>query len=175
MEVTIVIPNYNGLRFLKDCLKSLANQSYTGYKLLVVDNGSTDGSKEWLRQEAVPFIDLDENLGFAGGCNAALRQVDTEFVILLNNDTEVFPDYVEQLLRSIQVSERIFAVSPLMINAKQKDLVDDAGDGLCLLGWAYQIGVGENIAAYTKRRAVFSACAGAAIYRMRILREIGFF
>ena len=175
MEVTIIIPNFNGLRFMKDCLKSLDNQSCKDYKLLIVDNGSSDGSKEWLRENRISFIDLDKNLGFAGGCNVALGQVNTDYVILLNNDTEVFPDYVEKLLSAIKKDKKIFAVSPLMINAHDKALVDDAGDGMCLFGFAYQRGVGEKIESYNKAGEVFSACAGAAIYRMSILREIGFF
>ena len=175
MEVSIIIPNYNGLRFMKDCLNSLAKQTYKDYKLLIVDNGSSDGSKEYFRENNIDFIDLDTNLGFAGGCNEALKLVDTKYVILLNNDTEVFCDYVEKLVQAIKKDEKIFSVSPLMINAHKKDIVDDAGDGLCLLGFAYQIGVGEKIINYTKSKEVFTACAGAAIYRMDILREIGFF
>ena len=107
MEVTIIIPNFNGLRFMKDCLKSLDNQSFKDYKLLIVDNGSSDGSKEWLRENRISFIDLDKNLGFAGGCNVALGQVNTDYVILLNNDTEVFPDYVEKLLSAIKKDKKI--------------------------------------------------------------------
>ena len=175
MEVSIIIPNYNGLRFMKDCLNSLAKQTYKDYKLLIVDNGSSDGSKEYFKENNIDFIDLDTNLGFAGGCNEALKLVDTKYVILLNNDTEVFSDYVEKLVQAIKKDEKIFSVSPLMINAHKKDIVDDAGDGLCLLGFAYQIGVGEKIINYTKSKEVFTACAGAAIYRMDILREIGFF
>lgn len=175
MKVTIIIPNYNGLRFMKDCLNSLDKQTYKDYKLCIVDNGSTDGSKEWFRQNNIDFIDLDSNLGFAGACNLALKKVDTKYVILLNNDTTVYEDYIENLLKAIQKDEKIFAVSPLMINANKKELVDDAGDGLCLLGFAYQIGVGEKIKNYQTSKEVFSACAGAAIYRMDILKEIGFF
>lgn len=71
MEVTIVIPNFNGLKFIKPCLKSLEKQSYKNFKLIIVDNGSTDGSKEWFKGEGIDFIDLDTNLGFAGACNLA--------------------------------------------------------------------------------------------------------
>ena len=101
MEVSIIIPNYNGLRFMKDCLNSLAKQTYKDYKLLIVDNGSSDGSKEYFKENNIDFIDLDTNLGFAGGCNEALKLVDTKYVILLNNDTEVFSDYVEKLVQAI--------------------------------------------------------------------------
>lgn len=175
IKLTIIIPNYNGLRFLKDCIKSLENQTYKEYKLLVVDNDSTDGSREWLREKNIETLFLDKNYGFAGGCNRGLEIVNTPYVILLNNDTIVFSDYVENLLKAIDGEKNIFSVSALMINAYEKNLVDDAGDGLNLFGFAYQIGVGENIKYYNRKKEVFSACAGAAIYNMKILREIGFF
>lgn len=175
MEVTIIIPNFNGLKFIKPCLLSLEKQRFKDFKLLIIDNGSSDGSKEWFRDNNIDFIDLDTNLGFAGACNLALKRVDTEYVILLNNDTEVFEDYVENLIYAIKNNANLFSVSPLMINAHNKNLVDDAGDGICLFGFAYQIGVGEKIQAYNKSRDIFSSCAGAAIYRMDILKKIGFF
>ena len=181
-KVTIIIPNYNGIKFMKDCIESLRIQTYKNFEILVVDNGSKDESVDYLRDLEsyesnlnIKAIYLDENLGFAGGVNVGLAACDSKYVILLNNDTEVFPDYVEMLVNAIEKSDRIFAVNPLMINAHDKELVDDAGDGYSLLGWGYQIGVGEKVADFTKRRAVFSACAGASIYRKSILDEIGYF
>ena len=181
-KVTIIIPNYNGIKFIKDCIESLRVQTYKNFEILVVDNGSKDESVDYLRDLEsyesnlnIKAIYLDENLGFAGGVNVGLAACDSKYVILLNNDTEVFPDYVEMLVDTIEKSDRIFAVNPLMINAHDKELVDDAGDGYSLLGWGYQIGVGEKVADFTKRRAVFSACAGASIYRKSILDEIGYF
>lgn len=181
-KVTIIIPNYNGIDFLKDCIESLRYQSYKNFEVLIVDNGSKDKSVEYLKclesyenNLNIKVIYLDENLGFAGGVNVGLAASDSEFIILLNNDTEVFPDYVEMLVNAIEKSEKIFAVNPLMINAHNKELVDDAGDGYSLLGWGYQIGVGEKVKDFTKKRTVFSACAGASIYRKIILDEIGYF
>lgn len=181
-KVTIIIPNYNGIDFLKDCIESLRYQSYKNFEVLIVDNGSKDKSVEYMKclesyenNLNIKVIYLDENLGFAGGVNVGLAASDSEFIILLNNDTEVFPDYVEMLVNAIEKSEKIFAVNPLMINAHNKELVDDAGDGYSLLGWGYQIGVGERVKDFTKKRTVFSACAGASIYRKSILDEIGYF
>ena len=139
-KVTIIIPNYNGIDFLKDCIESLRYQSYKNFEVLIVDNGSKDKSVEYLKclesyenNLNIKVIYLDENLGFAGGVNVGLAASDSEFIILLNNDTEVFPDYVEMLVNAIEKSEKIFAVNPLMINAHNKELVDDAGDGYSLL------------------------------------------
>ena len=181
-KVTIIIPNYNGIKFLGDCIESLRYQTYQNFDILIVDNGSKDESVEYLMELEsyesnlnIKVISLDENLGFAGGVNVGLAACDSKYVILLNNDTEVFPDYVEMLVNAIEKSEKIFAINPLMINANNKELVDDAGDGYSLLGWGYQIGVGEKVENFTKKRAVFSACAGASIYRKSILDEIGYF
>ena len=181
-KVTIIIPNYNGADFLGECIESLRYQTYKNFDVLVIDNGSSDDSLEYLRDLEsyeknlnIRVIYLDENLGFAGGVNVGLAASDSKYIILLNNDTQVFPDYVERLVNAIEKSEKIFAVNPLMINAHNKELVDDAGDGYSLLGWGYQIGVGEKVGDFTKKRAVFSACAGASIYRKSILDEVGYF
>lgn len=174
-KVTIIIPNMNGLHFLEDCIKALRQQTYTDFEILVVDNASTDGSVEWLQKRRISTIYLNENRGFAGAVNVALKSSDSEYIILLNNDTKVFPDYVENLVRAIQKSDRIFSVSPMMIQMHNPHLIDDAGDGICILGWPYQIGVGEHIKYYQKPRNIFSTCAGAGIYRKKILDTIGYF
>ena len=104
-KVTIIIPNYNGIKFMKDCIESLRIQTYKNFEILVVDNGSKDESVDYLRDLEsyesnlnIKAIYLDENLGFAGGVNVGLAACDSKYVILLNNDTEVFPDYVEMLV-----------------------------------------------------------------------------
>lgn len=181
-KVTIIIPNYNGAAFIKNCIDSLKYQSFKDFEVIVVDNGSKDESKEYLEDLElyennlnIKVIYLEENLGFAGGVNVGLYACSSEYIILLNNDTEVFHDYVEKLVSAIEKSNKIFAINPLMINAHDKEIVDDAGDGYSLLGWGYQIGVGEPVKNFTKKRTVFSACGGAAIYRKSILDDIGYF
>lgn len=187
-QVTVVIPNYNGLAFLEVCMASLAAQTYQGVKILVVDNGSTDGSVEWLRawqekcqekegqsRTLAEVMLLPENTGFSGAVNVGIRASDTPYVILLNNDTRVDPYFVAELVHAIGQSPDIFSVSSKMIQMHQPDLMDDAGDMYSLFGWAYQRGVGQDIRRYQKPRRVFSACAGAAIYRRSVFEEIGYF
>lgn len=174
-KVTIIIPNYNGLHFMAPCLSALQRQSCQDFDVLVVDNGSSDGSAQWLQEKGIPSILLQENTGFSGAVNAGIRASDTEYVILLNNDTEPEPDYVAELLRAIQRSPRIFSVSPKMIQMYHKDLMDDGGDMYSIMGWAYQRGVGQEIGRYNRPCHIFSACAGAAIYRRSVFDEIGMF
>lgn len=174
-KVTVIIPNYNGLQFMEPCLKALEGQNYKEFDLLVVDNGSQDGSGEWLRERGIPTLFLGENTGFSGAVNAGIRAVSTPYVILLNNDTEPLPDYVGELVRCLDRFPEVFSASSKMIQLYHKDLMDDAGDMYSVLGWAYQRGVGQPSSGYQRACQVFAACAGAAIYRREVFEEIGYF
>ncbi len=174
-KATIIIPNYNGLKFMEMCMSALEKQTYKDFEILVVDNGSTDGSVEWLKENEIPSIFLPENTGFSGAVNVGIKASKTPFVILLNNDTEAKEGYVEALIREIERSPKIFSVSPKMIQLYHKELMDDGGDMYSIMGWAYQRGVGQEIERYNRACNVFSACAGAAIYRREVFEEIGYF
>ena len=143
--------------------------------ILVVDNGSTDGSVEWLKEHRVPSIFLKENTGFSGAVNTGIRAADTPYVLLLNNDTRVEPGFVAAMERAMDQSPKIFSVSSRMIQMYHPELLDDAGDMYSILGWAYQRGVGRSVNLYQKSCRGFSACAGAAIYRRAVFDEIGLF
>ena len=174
-KVTVIIPNYNGLKFMEPCMAALKRQTSQEFEVLVVDNGSADGSAEWLKEHQIPGIFLKENTGFSGAVNAGIRASRTPYVILLNNDTEAEPDYIEELVKAIEQSPRIFSVSPRMIQMHRRDRMDDGGDMYSIMGWAYQRGVGQEIERYERPCHIFSACAGAAIYRREIFEEIGYF
>ncbi len=174
-QTTIIIPNYNGLDFLEPCLESLSRQTVHDFKVLVVDNGSSDGSVEWLREREIPSVFLEENTGFPGAVNVGIREADTPFVLLLNNDTTVDPRFVEFMERAIQRSERIFSVSSRILQMYQPELMDDAGDLYTVMGWACQRGVGREAKRYGHPCRIFSACACAAIYRREIFQQIGCF
>ena len=175
IKTTIIIPNYNGLSFMEPCFESLKEQTVWDFKVLVVDNGSTDGSVEWLKEHRVPSIFLKENTGFSGAVNTGIRAADTPYVLLLNNDTRVEPGFVAAMERAMDQSPKIFSVSSRMIQLYHPELLDDAGDMYSILGWAYQRGVGRSVNLYQKSCRVFSACAGAAIYRRAVFDEIGLF
>ena len=175
IKTTIIIPNYNGLSFMEPCFESLKEQTVRDFKVLVVDNGSTDGSVEWLKEHRVPSIFLKENTGFSGAVYTGIRAADTPYVLLLNNDTRVEPGFVAAMERAMDQSPKIFSVSSRMIQMYHPELLDDAGDMYSILGWAYQRGVGRSVNLYQKSCRVFSACAGAAIYRRAVFDEIGLF
>lgn len=176
-KVTVVIPNYNGIRFLKDCLDSLWAQRDTfAFEVCVVDNGSTDGSPELLQEYPwVEVVALSENTGFCHAVNVGIRHSHTDYVLLLNNDTKVAPDFVRNLYCSIEARPDAFSVSAKMLMWDNPALLDDAGDRYCALGWAYARGKGKTADQYDEPCEVFSACGGAAIYRKAVFDEIGLF
>ncbi len=177
MKVTVVIPNYNGQKFIKPCLDSLRLQNYKDFEVLVIDNASSDGSYEYIKDnyKEVKLVRLKQNYGFSAAVNKGISMSGTPYVILLNNDTESDPDFVGELVKAIEQSDDIFSVSSKMINYNDRTLMDDAGDLYSIMGWGFQQGVGQNTQNYTKDREVFSACAGAAIYRKSIFDKIGMF
>ena len=114
-EVTVIIPNYNGKKLLENCIQTLEKQTCTDFKLLVVDNGSDDGSTEVTSSLDLTMLALKENTGFCGAVNEGIRHADTPYVILLNNDTEVLPEFVEELLAAIKKSDRIFSAGAIIM------------------------------------------------------------
>ena len=178
-NVTVVIPNWNGMRFLKTCLDSLRRQDTDDFETLVVDNHSEDGSVEFIRAHypEVRLIVHEENLGFTGGVNAGIEASESPYVLLLNNDTECDPGFVRALFTAIDRDPRLFSVSSRMIRFGERDVLDDAGDLFTVLGYQAQRGTGQPVRdpKYLKPNRVFSACAGAAIYRKSVFEEMGAF
>ncbi len=176
MKTTVIIPNYNGIKFLKNCLES-ATKSTVCASIIVVDNGSSDGSTEWLAQNCpqVKVIAYPENRGFCPAVNAGIMAACTPYVFLLNNDTVMEPDCIERLEAVMDADSRIFSVGAKMLSMKEPDVVDGAGDLYSALGWAYAIGKGKKSECYTRRLTVFSNCAGAALYRKDYLVKTGLF
>lgn len=178
-KITVVIPNYNGMDYLRGCLEALyAQEAGTpDFQVLVVDNGSSDKSAEQAEAlfPAVRVIRLSENTGFSHAVNVGIRASDTPYIILLNNDTKVKAGFVKNLYDAIRKNKRAFSVSARMLMWDRPELTDDAGDLYTVMGWAYARGKGRPAQNYDRKVKVFSACAGAAIYRRSILEEIGLF
>ena len=176
-DISVVIPNYNGKRFLNDVLESLAQQTVHPREIIMVDNGSTDGSCEFAEKNypEVRIVRFPDNTGFAAAVNEGIRQSSGKFVLLLNNDTEAAPTFVEELYRSILRHKKAFSCQAKMVNFQNRRELDDAGDFYSALGWAFARGKGRNADLYNEEERIFSSCAGAAIYRRDLLLELGLF
>lgn len=177
MEVTVIVPNYNGMKFIDICLAALEKQSIKEFKTLVIDNGSSDGSIEFIRNKypKVHLVERGKNYGFSNAVNTGIQMSDTPYVILLNNDTQVEEFFVEELVKAIKKNPRYFSCSSKMLNFAERHLLDDAGDLYTIVGWQFQRGVGRSETSYNRPVKIFSACAGAAIYRREIFEKIGYF
>lgn len=176
-EVTVVIPNYKGEAYLRPCVESLLAGTGLEMDVIIVDNGSRDGCVEEVRRlyPQVECVCLDQNYGFCKAVNIGIRKAETPYVFLLNNDTLVCKGAVEALLASLKKDRRIFSVEAKMIQYQDRTKIDSAGTFYNAFGWAYARGKDRPADQYRKRGPVFSACAGAAMYRREIFEEIGLF
>ena len=187
-RTVIVIPNYNGLRFLDDCMNVIDAQTVDHFLTLVIDNGSGEEDTKWLKswQEKDKvhrkLILNEENLGFSGAVNQGIRfamEHNIEFTLLLNNDTKVAPDFVEVLENRMDKDskKKVFAISSKMVKMHDPSIMDDAGDQMTVLGWQFQRGLDEpsSLKRWNTESEVFSACAGAAMYRTEHFEKVGLF
>lgn len=180
IKTTIVVPNYNGIKYLKNCIdKLLVAKDCGDFEILLVDNGSTDGSemlcREYETQGIAKVIAFNHNTGFCGAVNAGIDACKTEYVLLLNNDTEVTKDFVVNLEHFMDTHPKAFSASAKMLSLQNRDVIDDCGDLYCALGWAFGLGKGKNRTYYEKDAEIFASCGGAAIYRMEVFDRIGKF
>lgn len=177
MEVSVVIPNFNGIAFLDSVLGSLEGQTERNFEVIFVDNGSTDGSCSFVAANYpwIHLIELSENFGFCRAVNEGIRAAKAPYVLLLNNDTEVAENFVEEMLAAIKRHENAFSCAARMVQYHDRDRIDDAGNYYCALGWSFARGKGKDVHRYEKEEKIFAACGGAAIYRKKILDKIGLF
>lgn len=180
MKTTVVIPNYNGMKFLENCIEALLKAKRQGeFRILIVDNGSADGSlekaREYVKKGAAELVEFPENTGFCGAVNAGILNARTEYVLLLNNDTEVTESFVAALEEFMDGHPKAFSASSKMLSLYEPEIIDDCGDLYCALGWAFGLGKGKAADCYGKDAEIFAACGGASIYRRRVFDEIGLF
>jgi GT2 family glycosyltransferase len=174
--ISVVVVNYNGRGYLEGCLRTLAEEGYPAYEVIVVDNASTDGSADWVAAHFpnVRVLRAPNNLGFAAGNNLGIRAARGEFIATLNNDTEVEPDYLERLSAPLR-EERVGMCASLMLEFRRRDRIDSAGIRIDRVGFAWNLQAGEGADRAGRERTVWGACAGAALYRRSMLDEIGLF
>jgi len=179
MKASVIIPNLNGKGWLRDSIESVWAQTETDFELIIVDNGSTDESlaiaRSYVGRPGYTLIENAENTGFSHAVNQGIRAARGEYAVLFNNDAFAEPEWLSHLIAAAEKDARIFAVQSLMIRHYTRELADDAGDYVNILGFAAKTGDGRLVSRYTKAKRIFSACGGAALYRKSILDEIGLF
>ena len=177
-RVTVVVPNWNGERFLLTCLGSLRRQSFEDFETVLVDNGSTDGSVAFASCNfpEVRVLPLPENRGFSAAVNAGIRSSGAEYVALLNNDTETDPRWLEVLVEAADGCPEAGFFASKLVDFDDRRILDGAGDVFRRSGLPYRLGHGESDRGqYDEVTFVFGACAGAAMYRRSMLDDVGLF
>ncbi len=177
-RVTAIVLNWNGRRFLQPCLHALQAQTYRDLEVIVVDNGSTDGSVEYLREQSsrVQLICNQHNLGFAVGNNQAIHASDSPYVATLNNDARPEPGWLAALVAVMETNPQVGACASKMLFADRPAMINSAGIAIDRAGIAWdRLGGQPDNVDETDPQEVFGACAGAALYRRSMLEQIGLF
>ncbi len=182
--IPILTLNWNGLEDTLECLQSLMDQSFRDFHVYLLDNGSEGDDfrvlkKKWGAHPQVSLIHSRVNLGFTKGNNFLLKEIFIqedlpEYLILLNNDTSVNPDWLENLINAAR-KHNADVVSCKMINYYQRNSMDNAGHFMLNTAEIIPIGHGEPVERYSKVFENFGSCAGATLYSTAMLKEIGFF
>ncbi len=183
-KAAIIIVNWNGKRFLKDCLNSVFKQTYKNFDVYFVDNGSTDGGVKYVGEyfPKVKIIRLDKNYGFAKGNNEGIREAfkdkNVKYIVCLNNDTIVDKNWLKELVKTVEKDRKIGAVQSkiLLPNGKLhtagmrfvKDLQGKKDGGLSL-------GYKEDPRKFKEIMEIFAPCGASVLYKRKVLERTGLF
>ena len=173
--ISLIIVNWNGKPWLNDCLSSLIHQTYSPFEIIIVDNGSTDGSCNFLKQNFshVKLVELPENTGFAGGNIKGLEVAQGEYIALLNNDTQVDQNWLKDLIQPM-LNDPVVGICSSKLILQDGGQLESAGDGLTTWGVGFKRGFEQDPELYTDQELVFGGSAAACLYRRKMLDVIGF-
>ena len=178
-SVSVIIVNWNGEQFLERCLTALMAQTVKPYEIILVDNASSDGSVEIVRQfPSVRLMIQDQNTGFACGNNLAIAAAspESEWIALLNPDAFAEPHWLEALLEAAESHPGFEVFGSKLVNAADPTVLDGAGDAYHMSGLVWRLGHGMPVPTTVENaREIFSPCAAAALYRRSVLCAIGGF
>ena len=175
-RVSVVIVNFNGQKYLEECLGSLEHQSTRGFETILVDNGSRDESVGYLRNRFpwVLIVENGKNLGYAGGANAGIRAARGDLILTLNNDTIPSPDFIEKFTGLVPDDPSVGMWAAKMVFPDGR--INSAGICISRSGASWDRGMFEpDRGQYDRNEEVFGPCGGAALYRKKMLDDIGLF
>src|SRR5687767_3113117 len=176
-EVSIIIVSWNGVDHLEACLTAVAAQRGVSFETLLVDNGSSDGTADVVRERFpwVRLLLLSSNRGFAGGNNAGVRNARGRYVALLNNDTIADPDWLRMLLDGVDEPAGFALVTSRVVFMHDPEVIDSAGDGMLRWGGAFKRHHGGPADAAAESREVFGVCGAACLIPKAVFDELGGF
>jgi GT2 family glycosyltransferase len=177
-RVSVVIPNWNGMRHLPGCLGALGAQSFTDFEVILVDNASSDGGVAWVRghHPEVRMLQRPDNGGFSRAVNAGIVIARGEYVALLNNDTVAEPEWLGALVAGLEDHREYDFAASKMVLFYEPERLNAAGDVYALGRLAGKNrGFGKPLSRHDTMERVLGACAGAALYRRALFDEVGLF
>lgn len=176
--VSVIIPSFNGRGFLQPCLDSLMQQTKVNKEIILVDNGSRDGSADFVREHypEVRVIALPENTGFAKAVNQGIKQAESPFIAVLNNDAVADSNWLETLCSYLSENPDVGFCASKIVKLDNPCLIDSVGHGIKRSGCSFNMGNSvRDSGQYNVRREVFGASAAGAVYRKTMLDDIGLF
>jgi GT2 family glycosyltransferase len=177
-EISVIVVNWNGRHLLEVCLNALRRQTFHDFKTIVVDNGSTDESADYVRDNfpEMQLITLPDNRGFAEGNIVGYEQADGKLIVLLNNDTEAHPEWLAEIHKASLTFPTIGSFASKMMYFDDRQRIENCGFALGSAGETIDLGRDELDGPEWQRQCeVFGACGGAVAYRRSMLDDIGFF
>jgi GT2 family glycosyltransferase len=176
--LSVAVLSYDGRHLLEVILPSLAAQSFRDFEVVVIDNGSRDDTVAWLaeRWPAVRIVSLAENVGVTAALNVCARSGRGRLVALFNNDIELAPDCLGELVAALEAHPHAGWAAAKLRDYERRELLDGAGDVFTWAATGGRRGHGElDRGQYDQPRAIFGACGGAALYRRGVLERVGEF
>jgi GT2 family glycosyltransferase len=174
--VSVCIVTYNSATDIEDCLHAVQKQSFSALRTIVVDNASTDRTREIVAKfgDSVQLIVNTVNNGFAGGQNQAIAMAGSDYVLVLNPDVVLESDYISSLVAFMDKHPQVGSATGQLVLADRPDRMDSAGLALRLDRNAVDLAAGEPVSSWTESREVFGVSGAAAFYRMRMIEEVSY-
>ena len=175
--VRVIVLNWNGIRWLDGCLSALRQQRGCIFEVVVVDNASSDESVSFVRERfpECQLIALEINVGFAAGNNAGVEGATAPYLAFLNNDTEVAPGWLAELVATAERDHHVGLVTSQLVYMDRPGVVDSAGDGYLRCGGGFKRRHGEPVDQQAARHEVFGACGAAFLIRRELFVSLGGF
>ncbi len=173
---SVCIVTYNSAEDIENCLQAVMQQSFPVERIVVVDNASSDGTAERVRPyaEQVHFIANKVNNGFAGGQNQAIRQTRSDYVLVLNPDVTLDPDYLSETIRFMEQNPLVGSATGQLVLASNREMMDSAGLGMKRTRNAFDLATGEPTANWNETKQVFGVSGAAAVYRRAMMEDISY-
>jgi hypothetical protein len=177
LDVSIIVVNFNGQRWLERCLGAAVRQLSPQCELIVVDNGSSDGSVGWIGRSfpEVRLVTLAENVGFAAGNNVGAKSARGGYLAFLNNDAEPQPHWLQSLRKALDAHPHAAIAASKIVFMHDPSVVDSAGDGLTRWGGGFKRLRGRPASEALETREIFGACGAACLVRREVFEEVGGF